>query len=131
MKIKRFTELTAWQKARELTLLVYRLTDSFPKEEKYGITSQLRRAVTAIGANIAQGFGRATTPEFLQSLRIARGELEEVRHFLITSTDLGFMNTEKLRAAEDLCDSIGRLINALGKSLKLRLQNPDRTPLKP
>ena len=81
MKIKSFEELEAWQKAHELTLLMYKLTQNFPKEECFGLTSQLRRASSSIAANIVEGYGRRSTGELLRSLRIANGETEEVRYF--------------------------------------------------
>lgn len=123
MKIRTFRDLEAWKKSCELAHFVYDVTGKFPKEEKYAITAQLRRAVTAIGANIAQGFGRATTPELLNALRIARGELEESRHFLVFSSERKYLDGATLDRGLDLCDSAGKLINALGTSLKARAQS--------
>jgi four helix bundle protein len=82
MKVKSFEDLTLWQEAHKLTLEVYKLTTKFPGTERYGIASQLRRSSSAVLANIAEGFGRATTRELLRCLQIARGELEETRFFL-------------------------------------------------
>ncbi len=118
MKIKSFEELQVWQKAHELTLLVYRLTQKFPREERYGLTSQLRRAASAIGANIAEGFGRRSTKEFLHSLRIANGETEETRYFTRLSRDLGYITPDEQRQVYELCDSESRLLSALGRSLR-------------
>lgn len=121
MKIKSYTELSAWQKAHELTLLVYRLTERFPNTERFGIVAQVRRSAAAVPANIAQGFGRGTTKELLQSLRVTRGELEEARYFMMLSRDLKHISLEEFKEVSELCDSTGRLINALGRSLKARL----------
>jgi len=121
VKIKDFTELRVWQRAHELTLLVYRLTEKFPRREQFGITSQLRRSSAAVPANIAEGFGRGTTKELLQSLRIARGELSEARYFLILSRDLQFLAGTDFLRAEQLAVEIGQMLNALSRSLQSRL----------
>ncbi|MGH9680273.1 MAG: four helix bundle protein [Candidatus Acidiferrales bacterium] len=121
MKINCFSELTVWQKAHELTLETYRLTGTFPRSEQFGIVSQLRRSAASIAANIAEGFGRRTTKELLRCLQISRGELEEARYFLIPSRDLAYISADELERMNTRCDSIGQLINALGRSLKARL----------
>ncbi|MFQ5664659.1 MAG: four helix bundle protein [Terriglobia bacterium] len=77
-----------WQKAHELTPLIYRLTKSFPPEEQSGLVSQLRRASSAVAANIAEGFGRRTTKELLRSLRIANGEAAGTRYVSRLGRDL-------------------------------------------
>jgi four helix bundle protein len=121
VKINSFTELTVWQRAHELVLLVYRLTANFPRSELFGMVSQLRRASASVAANIAEGFGRRTTKELLRSLQIAAGELEETRYFLILSRDLGYVAPPRFEEGRVLCDSVGQLINALGRSLKRRV----------
>ena len=120
MKIKSFTELTVWQKGHQLALLVYQLTADFPKSELFGMVSQLRRAAASVPANVAQGFGRRTTRELLRSLQIAAGEMEEVRYFLILGRDLGYLQGGRFDEANLLCDSVGQLISALGRSLQRR-----------
>jgi four helix bundle protein len=121
VKINSFTELTVWQRAHELVLLVYKVTASFPSSELFGMVSQLRRASASVPANIAEGFGRRTTRELLRSLQIAAGELEETRYFLILSRDLGHVVALRFEEGRVLCDSVGQLINALGRSLKRRM----------
>jgi four helix bundle protein len=121
VKINSFTELTVWQRAHDLVLLVYKLTASFPRSELLGMVSQLRRASASVPANIAGGFGRRTTKELLRSLQIAAGELEETRYFLILSRDLGYVAAPRFEEGRVLCDSVGQLINALGRSLKRRV----------
>jgi four helix bundle protein len=79
VKIEKFTDLTVWQKAHELTLLAYSLTGAFPDRERFGIVAQIRRSAASVPANIAEGFGRRATRELLRSLQIARGEVEETR----------------------------------------------------
>jgi len=82
------------------------------------MVSQLRRASVSVAANIAQGFGRRTTKELLRSLQISAGELEETRHFLILSRDLKYVDADSYKELMELCDSVGQLISALGRSLK-------------
>jgi four helix bundle protein len=120
VKIKSFRELTVWQRAHELTLMVYRLTATFPRSEVFGMVSQLRRASASVSANIAEGFGRRTTRELLRSLQIAAGEMEETRYFLLLGCDLGYVRNADFERASALCDSVGQLINALGRSLKAK-----------
>ncbi len=118
MKIKSFEELEVWQKAHELTLLIYKLTKRFPKEERFGITSQMRRASSAVAANIVEGYGRRTTGELLRSLRIANGEVEEARYFSLLSRDLTYLKQDEFNQINQLCRSISQLLSALGRSLK-------------
>ena len=118
MKIKSFEELEVWQKAHELTLFVYGLTKKFPREEQFGLTSQLRRASSSIPANIAEGYGRRTTKELLYSLRVANGEVEETRYFCRLGKDLNYLNSGEASQVSQLCDSVSRLLSALGRSLQ-------------
>lgn len=76
--INTFRDLIAWQKAKALAVNVYRITRGFPAEERYGLTSQIRRASVSVSANIAEGYARGTTSDFLRYLRIARGSIAEV-----------------------------------------------------
>jgi four helix bundle protein len=123
VKINRFSDLTVWQKAHELTLATHRLTENFPRWEQFGIVSQLRRSASSVSANIAEGFGRRTTKELLRYLQISRGELEETRYFLILSRDLGHISPVDFEHMDGRCNSVGQLINALGRSLKNRLNS--------
>ena len=129
MKVKSFEDLTVWQEAHKLTLEVYKLTARFPGVEKYGIVSQLRRCSSAVPANIAEGFGRATTRELLRCRQIARGELEETRYFVLMSRDLGYVTAKDCEDVGQDCSTVGRLINALGSSLKKRLRQGPESPV--
>ncbi len=129
MKVKSFEDPTVWQEPHKLTLEVYKLTARFPATEKYGIVSQLRRASSSVPANIAEGFGRPTTRELLRCLQIARGELEETRYFVLLSRDLGYVTAQDYETVGLHCNGIGRLINALGSSLKRRLGPARETPV--
>jgi four helix bundle protein len=129
VKVKSFEDLTVWQEAHKLTLEVYELTAKFPGTERYGIVSQLRRCSSAVPANIAEGFGRATTKELLRCLQIARGEIEETRYFVLLSRDLGYLSVQDWGKMGRRCESVGRLINALGSSLKRRLGRGSEPPV--
>src|ERR1700730_12165245 len=87
---RRFRDLRVWQKAHEFVLAVYRYSDSFPAQEKFGLALQLRRAAVSIPANIAEGFGKRSAAEKARFLNIAEGSLEECRYYLILSQDLGY-----------------------------------------
>jgi four helix bundle protein len=121
MEVKSFQDLTVWQEADKLTIEIYKLTLKFPAAEKYGIVSQLRRCSSSVPANIAEGFGRATTRELLRCLQIARGELDETRYFVLLSRDLGYVTSQDCEDVGQHCNTTGRLINAVGSSLKRRL----------
>jgi four helix bundle protein len=129
VKIKTYFDLEVWQKAHELVLLVFRLTEEFPRKDQFGIVSQVRRSSSSVAANIAEGFGRGTTRELLRSLQIARGELEETRYFMLLSRDLGKISKEEFDRISAVCDSAGRLINALGRSLRSKLSGRDQSPV--
>ena len=103
-----------WQKAHQFVLAVYRLSQSFPNHEVYGLTSQIRRASVSIPANIAEGFKKKTPKEKVRFFNIAQGSLEEVRYYLILTRDLNYGGTENL--AHDL-DEIGRMLEGYMKSI--------------
>jgi four helix bundle protein len=127
--IKNYRDLQVWQKAHELVLLVFRVTDKFPRADQFGIVSQVRRSASSVAANIAEGLGRGTTREFLRSLQISRGELEETRYFMFLSCDLGKISKEENARIDAICDSTGRLINALGRSLRSKLNAKGQSPV--
>ena len=87
-----FEDLIVWQKAHQLVLSVYRLTESFPAKEMYGLTSQFRRAAVSVPANIAEGFKKRGKPDKARFLNIAQGSLEECRYYLILVSDLNYGN---------------------------------------
>lgn len=89
-----FRELKVWEKAHQLTLNVYRVTREFPTEELYGLTRQIRRAAASIGANIAEGAGKNSRPEFARFLEIASGSASELEYHLLLSRDLGYLDAE-------------------------------------
>lgn len=104
-----FQELIVWQKAHAFVLDVYRLSESFPRTEVYGLTSQLRRASVSIPANIAEGFRRRGRPDKIRFLNISQGSAEEVRYYLILVRDLKYADTTAL---QQMLDEVCRLLNA-------------------
>ena len=111
---KRFQDLIVWQKAHQFVLSVYRLTELFPQNELYGLTSQLRRAVVSVPANIAEGFKKKTRPDKARFLNIAQGSLEEARYYLILSSDLDYGDTHQLT---NQLEEVSKLLNAYLASL--------------
>ena len=117
-KAKKFKDLVVWQKAHKLVIEIYKITKTYPKNEMFGLTSQLRRAAVSVPANIVEGFKRATIPDKLRHYNIAQGSLEEVRYYLILSQDLEYAQTIDLM--EDL-EGVSRLLEAFMKSLKNKM----------
>lgn len=109
-----FRDLVVWQKAHQFVLSVYRLTESFPDREKFGLSHQLRRAAVSIPANIAEGFGKRSHAEKARFLNIAEGSLEECRYYLILTQDLGYGPTEPLMSA---LEEASRLLNAYARAI--------------
>jgi four helix bundle protein len=96
MKLHNYKELKIWQKSRSLVKIVYKLTSKFPKDELYGIMSQIRRASVSVPTKIAEGSGRGTDKDFNHFLDIARGSLFELETLMILSRDLEFLSEEEL-----------------------------------
>ena len=111
--MKDFKELKVWQKAYEFSLSVYLISKSFPREELYGLTSQLRRATVSIGANIAEGCGRRSDGEFVRFLQIARGSSSEVEHHLLLARDLKFMPQSVYADLERKLAEVQRMLTSL------------------
>lgn len=117
-KIKSFQDLNIWEEAHSLVLEIYKITKDFPKEEIYGLTPQLKRAVISIVSNIAEGMGRNTTKELLNFLYNARGSLFEVIYYLILTKDLGYINKEEFENLYKRYDGLGKGINILISKLR-------------
>ncbi|MGH9605115.1 MAG: four helix bundle protein [Terracidiphilus sp.] len=113
-----FRNLKVWQRSVEMTLEVYKLTRDFPASERFGLTNQLRRASVSVPSNIAEGYGRSSTGEYVQFLGHARGSTSEVETQLVIAKALGFGEKQSLDAAEALCSEVGRMLRAVMKSLR-------------
>lgn len=116
MKIDSYQQLEAWQKAVALVTEIYQITRSFLRDEAYGLTSQLRRSAVSIPANIAEGWGRNMTGEYIQFLRTARGFLLESETHLIIAKNLRFIDEPTLEGLSRQTQTLNRMLNALIKS---------------
>jgi four helix bundle protein len=113
-----YSDLLAWTKSYELTLQIYKATRSFPREETYGIVSQIRRASASIPVNIAEGSMRRSPKEFQQFLYIARGSMTEVEVWLRLAHDLGYLDDDNFKPIREHLGEVGKLIHGLLNSIK-------------
>ncbi|MFH0947824.1 MAG: four helix bundle protein [Elusimicrobiota bacterium] len=116
--LKSYRELIVWQKSYQLVLLIYKTTMDFPKTEIYGLTSQMRRASVSIPSNIAEGYGRQYTGEYLQFLSIAFGSLAELETQVMVAKDLGYISQEGFVKVCSLQEEIGKMLSSLMKALR-------------
>lgn len=120
LRVKNYKELSVWQKAVSLSITVYRITNRFPDSEKFGLTGQLRRAVTSIPANIAEGWGRGSTGEYVKSLLISRGSLMELETYSLIAAELGYLSREQLATLQNSVEELGKMLNGLIQALRSR-----------
>jgi four helix bundle protein len=120
VSVRKYQELIAWQKAVELVTGIYDATRVFPRDEVYGLTSQLRRAAVSIASNIAEGQGRASSGEFIQFLCHARGSLYEVETQIIIANNLNYLSDNMRDALVEKISELGRILNGFITSLQLR-----------
>lgn len=113
-----FQNLKVWQKAHRLVLLLYKITSSFPLEELYGLTSQIRRSGASIPANIAEGCGRSSTTEFAHILHIAMGSASELQYHLLLARDLQLLKSSDHQQSEQEVIEIKRMLTSLIRKLK-------------
>ena len=113
-----FRNLKVWEKAHALTLDVYRASKSFPREEMYGLTSQIRRASVSIGSNIAEGSCRKGDAEFARFLQMAAGSASEVEYQLLLAKDLEFLNASDCHRLSDNVVEVKRMLAALMQKLR-------------
>jgi len=116
-----YKELNVWKKAYALCLSVYHATRSFPKSEVYGLVSQVRRAACSVPSNIAEGYGRHSTAEYIRSLRIAYGSLSEVETQLMLATDLKYIPATESKSLLESVGDVERMLQALIRSLSKRV----------
>ncbi|MFP4474003.1 MAG: four helix bundle protein [Desulfatibacillaceae bacterium] len=126
MAIRSYRDLIVWQKAMDLVAMVYTVSKGFPREEMYGLTSQVRRAVVSIPSNIAEGQGRNSTREFRNHLSMAYGSLQEVETQILVAERLGYLNADTTRATLRQASEVGRMINALSSALLKKLATTTR-----
>ena len=119
---RNYRNIVAWQRGHELTLKIYQYTKSFPSDERYGLTSQLRRAAYSVPANIAEGAGRATNKDYLRFLSTALGSLNEVDYFLLLARELGYLNEEHHEAIATQITATFSALHGLMKAVKVEAE---------
>jgi four helix bundle protein len=112
-----FRSLLVWQRAIQLSLSLYKLTSGFPKEEIFGLSSQMRRAGVSVASNIAEGYGRNSRGEYKNFLGMARGSNAEVETQLVIARELGYGDPQTRKETEELCIEVGKMLNAILRKL--------------
>jgi four helix bundle protein len=120
MALQHYRELVVWQKAIDFAEMVYRATREFPRDELFGLTSQLRRAAVSVASNIAEGQGRGTTKDFIHFLHIANGSLQECETQLVLAERFGYLEADGLARLLEQSNEVGRINNGLIRSLSAR-----------
>lgn len=115
--MSQYRELKVWNKSMDLTVEVYTLTQLLPKDELYGLTSQIRRAAVSIPSNIAEGAGRKSTRDYIHFLKIAYGSLNELETQLILCCKLHYLESSSIEKAMQMSSEIGRMVNAMIQKL--------------
>ena len=116
--MQRFTELAVWQRSHALALDVYRATNDFPKEEAYGLSLQLRRAVVSVVADIAEGSKRRSNKDYSRILNLAEGSLAEVECLLMLGRDLGYLGADAFGCLEDPITEVASMLSGLRKRVE-------------
>jgi len=123
--VRSYRDLLVWQDSMELVITIYRTTSTFPKEERYALVDQLRRAAVSVPSNIAEGNGRSRTGDYLRHLSVAVGSLHELETQIQIATRLGYLSAEvEKELVEVTCTRIGRMLSALIRALRRRLSDP-------
>jgi four helix bundle protein len=121
--IQSFTDLKSWQEGHRLVLMLYRMTKKFPKEELFGLTSQLRRAGVSITSNIAEGFSRNSYGEKLQFYSTALGSLTETQNQMLIAKDVGYCSSDEFSFIAKQTIAVSKTLNGLIKSTKIFIRN--------
>lgn len=122
--LKSYKDLKVWEKSYTLCLHIFRITAKFPKEERYGLTSQIRRSAVSIPSNIAEGYGRKTTVDYIRMLYISYGSICELETQIYLAGDLNLIPSEDLEPLKQAIAEIERMLKKLIKSLENRPLNP-------
>ena len=115
--LESFDKLLVWQRAHSLVLKIYEVTNSFPKEEIWGLTSQIRRAAVSVPSNIVEGKARGSRKDFKRFLLVARGSLEEVKYQSLLAKELKYMNEEQYEEITVMIEDVGRLLGGMIKKV--------------
>jgi four helix bundle protein len=116
--MQRFTDLKVWKRSHALVLELHKLSSKFPGDERFGLTSQLRRAAASVPTNIAEGSKRRSDQDYARFLNVAEGSLAETEYLMILSRDLGYLTTEVLREPLEEISHIARMLNALREKVE-------------
>ena len=116
--IRSYRDLRVWKEAMDLAVECYELTRGFPRAEAYGMTSQIRRAAASVAANIAEGYGRNSTGQYVQFLRIAQGSLKELETHLLLAERVSLVTEANIQGPLERSDAIGRMLRSLAKSVE-------------
>jgi four helix bundle protein len=119
--MKNYKDLTVWQKSFQLTLLIYKITKTFPKDERFELVSQMHRAAVSIPSNIAEGYSRKTTKEFIRFILISYGSINELETQLLIAKELNFIQEDVFLDCQLLLEEVSKMLNALVISLKKKL----------
>ena len=122
-EIKSYRDLQVWQRAMDLAVACYDVTRDFPKSETYGMASQIRRASVSIPANIAEGFGRDSTGNFVSFLRVSQGSLKELETHLLLSIRVGLSEQQSVDPLLQQCDELGRMLRAYIRSIQRSVED--------
>lgn len=121
MKISTYKDLIAWQKSMVLVTSIYSVTATLPEQEKFGIISQLNRAVVSGPCNIAEGWGRESSKNYLQFLKISRGSLIETETLVLIAKNLNYLKEEKIKSVLNKIEEVGKILQGLIKSIQQKL----------
>jgi four helix bundle protein len=128
MGLRSYQELKVWQVGMQIAREAYLLSKGFPKDEIYGLVTQMRRAAVSVPANIAEGHARESTKEFLRFLLVARGSLAELETHVLLAQDLGYCRADQANQVLQKCHEEGRMLRGLQRSLQSRLKSPPSPP---
>ena len=117
--MQNFRKLQVWEKSHNLTLKIYKLTSQFPREEIYGLTSQIRRACASIPTNIAEGCGRESSADFARFLQIAMGSASETEYLILLARDLEYLTEDQYAELSDTTIRVKKMLTALLKSIRM------------
>ncbi len=123
MALKTYRDLAVWQRGMDLVVDVYRVAAALPSEEKFGLTSQMRRAAVSIPANVAEGYGRTHRGDYVRHLSVARGSLTELETLMTIAVRVEFLRRDEVVPIWEVCQEVGRMLNKLIRSLR---NTPDR-----
>jgi four helix bundle protein len=119
---KSYRRLRVWQNAMDIAEHRYQMSSSFPKQEIYGLTAQMRRSAVSVAANIAEGYGRETTGAFIQFLRTAQGSLKELETHLLLASRVQYASEEDVEPILLRCEELGRMLRSLIRSLQRKME---------